>query len=92
MVIENQAIARALYFANLTRSNRAFFELMDALHSQMEADPKSHQDISTAFVEEMFDAADDNTVMLKAMDKQTSDAELGAYVRLLMKIVARDRV
>ncbi|HEX8955576.1 MAG TPA: hypothetical protein VF798_04850 [Burkholderiaceae bacterium] len=71
---------------------REFADLMEAMHEQIDADRHAGQDISTAFVEAQYDAADDNVLMFKAMSKACSDEELGRHVRLLMLRVARERV
>lgn len=103
MDIANQAIADT--FARAQRQydrmapaefaepkTQGFFDLMSALHDQIESDKRASQDISTAFVEAQFDAADDNVLMFRAMAPEFSDADVGKYVRLLMLKVARERV
>lgn len=75
-----------------SRPPRQFFDQMEDLHAQIEADHRTGQDISTAFVEEMFDDADDNVLMYRAMDPTFSNESIGAYVRELMGRVAKIRL
>jgi hypothetical protein len=76
-----------------TQTRPAAVDPLQRLRDDIAADPRADADISTAFVERMYDADDRNTVMfLLLAGTPEGDAQALSRLKAALLAVARERV